>query len=95
MNTIEQWSQKSPRLFNTQKSSIIGVLIMIILQSGCATQSTHELSGHETAYQAAHEFRGRGSATMIKCPTGFIPICEVVGGDRFNKLYGKCVCGTT
>jgi hypothetical protein len=41
---------------------------------------------------------GQSSAVVMRdplvtgCPPGSVRTCEVIGGNKFQKRYGRCVC---
>jgi hypothetical protein len=57
--------------------TVIGV--MMALATACASQS----GDHLLAQRAS---------TGPACPAQSVRTCEVIGGNKFQKRYGRCVC---
>ena len=57
--------------------TIIGAIAA--LTTACASQSGDYLLAQRTS-------------TSQACPAGSVSTCEVIGGNKFQKRYGRCVC---
>ena len=57
--------------------TIIG--IMLALTTACAPQSGEYLLAQR-------------AETGPACPAQSVRTCEVIGGNKFKKRYGRCVC---
>jgi len=63
------------------------VVAIVALTSACASQSG--LSGQSSDYLQA-----RQDPAMPACPVESVRMCEVVGGNKFRKRYGRCICAS-
>jgi hypothetical protein len=60
-------------------SRITLIAAVTVLTTACASPSAkHLLAQREPA--------------ILACPVGSIRTCEVTGGNKFSKRYGRCVC---
>jgi hypothetical protein len=71
-------SRPNERLrFPTSRMAVI--FAMMALMMACASQPGSNLQPLR--------------ASMIAgCPKGSVRTCEVIGGNKFRKRYGRCVC---
>jgi hypothetical protein len=59
------------------RTTIIGA--MMALTTACASQSGDYLLAQQ-------------ASTVQVCPTNSVRTCEVIGGNKFQKRYGRCAC---
>ncbi len=60
-------------------SRMIVLSAMLALTTACASQSGDHLLAQR-------------DSPVMGCPTGSIRTCEVIGGNKFSKRYGRCEC---
>lgn len=44
------------------------------------------------ASQPGNHYQARLDSQALQCPTDTVPTCEVIGGNKFQKRYGRCAC---
>lgn len=72
------YSRMNDRLrLSITRLTIIGAVMA--LTTACASQSDDYLLAQR-------------ASTSQACPTNSVRTCEVIGGNKFRKRYGRCVC---
>lgn len=62
-----------------KKTRVTIIATLMVLLTACSSQPTEYL-------QAQRDM------VMQGCPTGAVRACEIIGGNKFRKRYGRCAC---
>lgn len=58
---------------------LVGAAVLVTVMNACAS------SGNSFAMLVRDPL-------VTGCPPGSLLTCEVIGGNKFQKRYGRCVC---
>ena len=62
-----------------RRCRVLALAAIVFLCTACASQSVTHL-------------QSRRVTPEVVCPDDRIRSCEVIGGNRFQKRYGRCSC---